>query len=55
MQCSRFTSVTFFRFYELKKDGKKKQPYYVHMQDGHPLVFAALYDTWESPEGGPVL
>lgn len=21
------------------------------MQDGHPLVFAALYDTWESPEG----
>lgn len=38
-------------FYEWKKDGQKKQPYYIHMQDGHPLVFAALYDTWESPEG----
>ncbi|KAG0607604.1 hypothetical protein M758_8G041900 [Ceratodon purpureus] len=38
-------------FYEWKKDGKQKQPYYVHMEDGHPLVFAALYDTWESPEG----
>lgn len=25
------------------------------MEDGNPLVFAALYDTWESPEGGPVL
>uniref|UniRef100_A0A7I4AHN3 Embryonic stem cell-specific 5-hydroxymethylcytosine-binding protein n=1 Tax=Physcomitrium patens TaxID=3218 RepID=A0A7I4AHN3_PHYPA len=37
-------------FYEWKKDGQKKQPYYIHMQDGHPLVFAALYDTWESPE-----
>lgn len=38
-------------FYEWKKDGKKKQPYYVHMEDGQPFVFAALYDTWESPEG----
>lgn len=39
------------RFYEWKKDGKKKQPYYVHLEDGRPLVFAALYDSWEDPEG----
>ncbi|XVF72334.1 hypothetical protein PTKIN_Ptkin12aG0113000 [Pterospermum kingtungense] len=38
-------------FYEWKKDGSKKQPYYVHFKDGRPLVFAALYDSWENSEG----
>jgi len=38
-------------FYEWKKDGSKKQPYYVHFKDGRPLVFAALYDTWKNSEG----
>ncbi|KAL5794591.1 hypothetical protein ACOSP7_003185 [Xanthoceras sorbifolium] len=38
-------------FYEWKKDGSKKQPYYIHFKDGRPLVFAALYDSWESSEG----
>ncbi|XP_031263352.1 uncharacterized protein LOC116121546 isoform X2 [Pistacia vera] len=37
-------------FYEWKKDGSKKQPYYIHFKDGRPLVFAALYDSWESSE-----
>ncbi|OEL17651.1 hypothetical protein BAE44_0021331 [Dichanthelium oligosanthes] len=37
-------------FYEWKKDGSKKQPYYVHFQDHRPLVFAALYDTWKNSE-----
>jgi len=35
------------RFYEWKK-GSKKQPYYIHFQDGRPLVFAALYDSWNA-------
>ncbi|XP_024024218.1 uncharacterized protein LOC21398924 [Morus notabilis] len=35
-------------FYEWKKDGSKKQPYYIHFKDGRPLVFAALYDSWEN-------
>ncbi|CAK9859854.1 unnamed protein product [Sphagnum jensenii] len=38
-------------FYEWKKDGKKKQPFYVHFKDKQPLVFAALYDSWEDAEG----
>ncbi|TVU25654.1 hypothetical protein EJB05_28158, partial [Eragrostis curvula] len=38
-------------FYEWKKDGSKKQPYYIHFQDHRPLVFAALYDTWTNSEG----
>ncbi|XP_057964435.1 uncharacterized protein LOC131155375 isoform X4 [Malania oleifera] len=37
-------------FYEWKKDGSKKQPYYIHFKDGRPLVFAALYDSWENFE-----
>ncbi|KAK1567598.1 hypothetical protein Q3G72_014100 [Acer saccharum] len=38
-------------FYEWKKDGSKKQPYYIHFKDGRPMVFAALYDSWENSEG----
>ncbi|KAJ8634394.1 hypothetical protein MRB53_027730 [Persea americana] len=38
-------------FYEWKKDGTKKQPYYVHFNDRRPLVLAALYDYWENSEG----
>ncbi|KAL6555597.1 hypothetical protein OROHE_007269 [Orobanche hederae] len=37
-------------FYEWKKDGSRKQPYYIHFSDGHPLVFAALYDSWKNSE-----
>ncbi|MBA0784410.1 hypothetical protein Gotri_006902 [Gossypium trilobum] len=44
-------AVTFVRFYEWKKDVSKKQPYYIHFKDGRPLVFAALYDSWENSEG----
>ncbi|CAL9040987.1 uncharacterized protein LOC135622700 isoform X1 [Musa acuminata AAA Group] len=38
-------------FYEWKKDGSKKQPYYIHFKDNRPLVFAALYDAWKNSEG----
>ncbi|PSR86309.1 Embryonic stem cell-specific 5-hydroxymethylcytosine-binding protein [Actinidia chinensis var. chinensis] len=38
-------------FYEWKKDGSKKQPYYIHYKDGRSLVFAALYDSWKNSEG----
>lgn len=43
------------RFYEWKKDGAKKQPYYIHFNDQRPLVFAALYDYWENSEGKRIL
>ncbi|KAF5820652.1 putative SOS response associated peptidase (SRAP) [Helianthus annuus] len=39
------------KFYEWKKDGSKKQPYYIHLKDDRPLVFAALYDSWKNSEG----
>lgn len=44
--------VTIEGFYEWKKDGAKKQPFYIHFQDERPLVLAALYDTWQDSEGG---
>ncbi|KAJ0246363.1 Embryonic stem cell-specific 5-hydroxymethylcytosine-binding protein [Hirschfeldia incana] len=38
-------------FYEWKKEGSKKQPYYIHFKDERPLVFAALFDSWQSSAG----
>lgn len=39
-------------YYEWKSgaDGKK-QPYYITMEDGGPMIFAGLYATWHGPEG----
>ncbi|KAL8258955.1 hypothetical protein R6Q59_026908 [Mikania micrantha] len=41
-------------FYEWKKNGSNKQPYYIHLKDDRNLVFAALYDSWKNSEGGEV-
>lgn len=38
-------------FFEWKKDGSRKQPYYIYFRDQRPLVFAALFDTWINSEG----
>jgi putative SOS response-associated peptidase YedK len=36
-------------FYEWKKDGKKKIPYYFYLKSGKPFGFAGLYESWLSP------
>jgi putative SOS response-associated peptidase YedK len=33
-------------FYEWKKDGKRKIPYYIHLKDSPLFAFAGLYDIW---------
>jgi putative SOS response-associated peptidase YedK len=37
-------------FYEWKKDGKRKIPYYFSLKSGKPFGFAALYESWLAPE-----
>ncbi|CAI5489533.1 unnamed protein product [Closterium sp. Naga37s-1] len=38
-------------FYEWKKEGSKKQPFYIHMNDGRPMVMAGLFDCWTNAQG----
>lgn len=41
-------------FYEWKRTGGRKQPYFVRRRDGELLAFAGLWERWE-PEGAPPL
>lgn len=41
-------------FFEWKKEGNKKIPYYFFLKSGAPLGFAGLYETWTAPDKKPV-
>jgi putative SOS response-associated peptidase YedK len=38
-------------FYEWKKEGKRKVPFYFHLPESPLFAFAGLYDAWKGPEG----
>lgn len=38
-------------FYEWRKAGARKQPYFVRMADGRPFAIAALWELWAGPDG----
>jgi putative SOS response-associated peptidase YedK len=38
-------------FYEWLHKGKEKQPWYIRLKDGSPMVYAGLWETWKSSEG----
>lgn len=38
-------------FYEWKKEGTRKLPFYFHRKDDALLTFAGLYDFWQAPSG----
>ncbi|MGD9851825.1 MAG: SOS response-associated peptidase [Nitrospirales bacterium] len=41
-------------FYEWKREGKAKQPYYIHMKDDRPFVFAGLWEHWKQGDDPPL-
>ena len=42
-------------FYEWKRLGTKKQPYYFHLQNKQPFAFAGLWEQWQSPENEKII
>lgn len=42
-------------FYEWKRQGNTKQPYYIRATDDELLGLAGLYDVWHSPEGDELM
>ena len=41
-------------FYEWKREGKVKQPYYIHFTDNRPFAFAGLWERWEKSVDTPL-
>ncbi len=39
-------------FYEWKRAGARKQPYYIHLKESPVFAFAGLYDVWHGADGG---
>jgi putative SOS response-associated peptidase YedK len=42
-------------FFEWKKEGTKKIPYYINLPENPLFAFAGLYDEWTDPKGYPLL
>jgi len=38
-------------FFEWSKAGDSKQPWYITLQDGAPMGFAGLWESWQTPQG----
>jgi putative SOS response-associated peptidase YedK len=41
-------------FYEWKKEGKGKRPYFIRARDKKPFAFAGLWETWADRDGGEI-
>jgi putative SOS response-associated peptidase YedK len=38
-------------FYEWKREGERKRPYYIRLRSGQPMAFAGVWETWTGPNG----
>ena len=41
-------------FYEWRKEGATKKPFYIRLKSRRPFGFAGLYNVWMSPDGKPL-
>lgn len=41
-------------FYEWKKEGTHKRPFFLRARDERPLAFAGLWETWTDKDGGEI-
>jgi len=41
-------------FYEWRREGKTKQPFYIRMRDTKPYALGGIWEKWTSPEGEAV-
>lgn len=41
-------------FFEWKKEGRARRPFFIHLAGGAPFAFAGLWDEWRGPDGAPV-
>jgi len=41
-------------FYEWKRIGKSKEPFYIRMKDRQPFAMAGLWESWQPSEGAAV-
>jgi putative SOS response-associated peptidase YedK len=42
-------------FYEWKKEGNHKTPYYIKLKNDAPFSFAGLYDIWKDDEDNEII
>ncbi len=42
-------------FFEWKKEGAKKKPFYIRLKSRQPFGFAGLYNAWTSQEGDEII
>lgn len=38
-------------YYEWKREGARKQPYFIRLKDERPFAFAGLWDRWKNEDG----
>src|ERR1700730_18877234 len=41
-------------FYEWRREGKSKRPYFIHARGGEPMAFAGIWETWADTDGGEI-